>query len=91
MAEDTTERTSVRFKPLELPKGETLETPQGRKLELLFQDTPISREAPDILRLKAQAKELLATGYDYFRGLVGEDFDLSEKFVVKFTQGRLIT
>lgn len=89
MAEDTTERTPVRFKPLELPKGETFETPQGRKLELLFQDTAVSREAPDILRLKDQAKKLLGVGYDYFRNLVGEDFgDLSDRFVIKFVQGR---
>ena len=89
MAEDITERASFRFKPLELPKGETFQTPQGRKLELLFQDTPVSREAPDILRLKSQAKELLGAGYDYFRNLAGEDFgDLSDRFVIKFVQGR---
>lgn len=89
MTEDTAEKATVSFKPLELPKGEAIETPRGRKLELLFQETPISRDAPDIVQLKSQAQELLGEGYDYFRSLVGEDFkDLSDRYVIEFAQGR---
>lgn len=90
MGEDTTEKPTIKFRPLEIPipKGEIIQTPQGRKLELIFQSTPISEDAPDLVQLKAQAEELLGAGYDYFRSLVGEDFDLTERFMVKFTQGR---
>ncbi len=89
MAEDISEKPEIRFEPLEVPRGEVIETPQRRKLELLFQDTPVSKDAQDVDNLKSQARTLLREGYDYFRGLVGEDFkDLSERFVVEFVQGR---
>lgn len=89
MAEDIIEKPARRFKPLEMPRGEVIETPQGSKLELLFQDTSVSKEALDIDNLKSQARAFLGEGHDYFRNLVGPDFsDLSGKYVIEFSQGK---
>jgi len=89
MEEGTIEKTAIRFVPLKIPRGEIVETPQRRKLELSFQDTPVSKDAQDINFLKSQAKALLGEGYDYFRNMAGPDFnDLSEKYVIEFVQGR---
>ena len=88
MAEDIIEKPVISFEPLEMPRGEVIETPQGRKLELVFQDTPISKDAQDVEHLKSQARALLGDGYDYFRNLTGSDFDLSDKYIIKFVQGR---
>jgi len=89
MAEDTIEKPVIGFRPLEIPRGEVIETPQGSNLELLFQDTPVSKDAQDIDHLKSQARVFLGEGYDYFRNMAGPDFnDLSDKYVIEFVQGR---
>lgn len=89
MAEDAGEKLNIEFRPLEIPKGEIIKTPQGKRLELLFQDTLVSKDAHDIDRLKSRARVFLGEGYDYIRNLVGLAFnDLSEKYVIAFVQGR---
>jgi len=89
MSEGTVDKPVIELKALKTFHGEAINTPQGKRLELLFQDTPVSRPAQDIDLLKTQATAFLGEGYDYLKNIAGPDFNgLSDKYVIVFVEGR---